>query len=288
MSAWTGRRTRVAGGLVAVIALSLAVVGLEAWVAEGDPGPTAQRPTDGTTKATATQGTTTTAPPSTELLPNLRSLPATDVQLVRDGQRRTLRFASTLANVGVGPMELVPQERVPCPRGQRGAAQAVYHDGDGDGRFARRADRRTELVATGCMLFHPTHGHWHFDASARYELTAASNGETVGVQDKVSFCLRDSERLRTGEVPTQRRAYRQCERDRRQGITVGWTDVYDPSLPGQSFRLPRAAPDGVYCLRLEADPDGLLRESDETDNGSVRAIRITGARVAATAPAACA
>ena len=65
-----------------------------------------------------------------------------------------------------------------------------------------------------------------------------------------------------------------CSRDERQGITPGWGDVYQYFLPGQELILPRPMPKGLYCLYQRADPLDLFRESNETDNDSVRALRI--------------
>jgi hypothetical protein len=107
-------------------------------------------------------------------------------------------------------------------------------------------------------------------------------------QDKVSFCLRDNERVPDVDAPARPdKGYGKCARDRIQGISVGWADVYDASLPGQELKLPRAMPDGVYCLRVRADPLDLLLESVEDDNDVVRAITITGARVGPATPESC-
>jgi hypothetical protein len=160
-------------------------------------------------------------------------------------------------------------------------AQAVYQDADDNGRFTRSVDRQRSTVPAGCMLFHAGHDHWHIDASAGYQLTRAQDAEPIVEQNKVSFCLRDSDRIRAGQG--QRRHYGECSRNRLQGITVGWSDLYDARLPGQALELPPRLPDGDYCLRLQADPDGMLRESEESDNGSTARISITGNRVAASA-----
>lgn len=128
------------------------------------------------------------------------------------------------------------------------------------------------------MLFHPKHEHWHVDASAGYALTPLGDPAPVVSRDKVSFCLRDSEPLREA-TERHRRAFRDCARNRRQGIGVGWADRYDASLAGQRLLLPPDLADGVYCLRIEVDPFDLFAESDETDNESSRAVRIAGRQV---------
>lgn len=237
--------------------------------------------------ATPTAVTTPSEPTDRGLLPNLRSLTPANIVIERDGNLRLLRFDGTLANVGVGPLEVVPDEQQACPPGQRHMAQSIYQDGDDDGRFDSLADRQKALRPAGCMLFHPEHAHWHLDASARYALTSAADGAVVVDQPKVSFCLRDNRRVPGVDAPRGNSAYGKCARDRIQGISVGWADIYKADLPGQVLELPRAMPDGVYCLQVSADPLDLLVESDEEDNGSARAIEITGARVRAAPPETC-
>ena len=152
----------------------------------------------------------------------------------------------------------------------------------------RRVDRQKALRPAGCLLFHPDHTHWHLDASARYALTVAEDDEVVVEQDKVSFCLRDNERVPGVAAPRRNgNGYGKCARDRIQGISSGWADVYDASLPGQELELPRAMPDGVYCLRVDADPLDILLESVEDDNAAVRAITITGREVGPATPESC-
>jgi hypothetical protein len=227
-------------------------------------------------------------PVHARLLPDIRSLPAEDVSVREVPGGRELRFAGVLANEGVAPLETVPDPAVPCPPGQRHASQAFFHDSNGDGRFDRGIDVETSTRAAGCMLFHPEHGHWHFDSSARYALTAAGSAAPVVAVDKVSFCLRDNRVApEPADVPPPAH-YGGCERDIPQGISPGWADVYGAELPAQALALPPGMPDGTYCLHIEADPFDLLLESDEDDNASVVALRIAGLTVAADDPTACA
>lgn len=219
------------------------------------------------------------------LLPNLRSLPPEDVSIeIVDGVRR-LRFASIIANAGIGPVETLPDGLHPCPAGQRHASQVLYHDADGDGRFDRAVDITTSSRPGGCMLDHPTHDHWHFDAAASYTLTEPGETAPVAVAEKVSFCWRDN-RVTPAESRVQlTEHYGDCGRERVQGINPGWADVYRSTLPDQHLDLPAGLPDGIYCLHNEADPLDLLLETDDDDNAAVVPVRITGAAVAVAAGA---
>jgi lysyl oxidase len=244
------------------------------------PTPTPTATPTSTPTATPTSTPTPTPTPTDvgrrPLLPNLQSLKAGSVRITTSNGRRRLLFSSTLANVGKGPLEVVPRPGRKCPKGERGVDQAVYQDANRDRRYQRLDEHRRTFRPSGCMHFHKAHNHWHIDASARYWLTMPHQTASIVRHSKVSFCLRDSHRL-----PDRRRGavYGACSRDRKQGITPGWADLYQWFLPGQSLSLPKQLKRGVYCLRQEADPRNTLRESDETDNASVRALRIRGTRV---------
>jgi hypothetical protein len=224
--------------------------------------------------------------PPGALLPNLLVLPAEELGIEGSGEQRVLRFASILANSGLGPMQVVPDEQEACPPRQRYVAQRVFVDADANADFDRRVDRRSVELPGGCMLFHPRHEHWHFDSSAGYALTGVDDIAPVVARDKISFCLRDSEPL-SSAPERHRRAYAECARDRRQGISVGWADRYDASLPGQRLPLPAGFVDGQYCLRLEVDPFDLLLESDEDDNTSAVVVDIAGPDISRVRGARC-
>jgi hypothetical protein len=75
--------------------------------------------------SSATQLTPTPTPrvpqPPPLLLPNMTSLNASDLQIEVVGSTRRLRFAASLANVGPGPLFLLPRGRGDCPAGQHEA-----------------------------------------------------------------------------------------------------------------------------------------------------------------------
>jgi subtilase family serine protease len=54
------------------------------------------------------------------------------------------------------------------------------------------------------------------------------------------------------------------------------------------LRLPRRVGDGRYCLQTRVDPRDELRESDETDNSSMRAFRLRGDAVSVIDSSICA
>jgi Lysyl oxidase len=230
---------------------------------------------------------TPTRSPLPVLLPNLASHPAENVHLRVTGKGRELRFAGVLANVGAAPLIVAPSGRPGCPRGQHHVVQAIVVDTNGDGAYTERADRRRTRRDAGCMVYHPTHRHWHFDAMASYVLTRRAETVPLVAEDKVSFCLRDSRRVPGAEWADVQRRYGRCKRDRIQAISAGWADVYKSSLPGQALPLPADLPDGTYCLRTTADPLDLLEELREDDNAAVVGVRIRQDRADVVDAAAC-
>ena len=129
------------------------------------------------------------------------------------------------------------------------------------------------------MLDHPTHDHWHFDAMAGYSLRLPGATVPLVSRDKVSFCLRDNIRVPDARVEQRREYFGDCRRNGPQGISPGWTDVYEYDLDGQSLTLPGFVNDATVCVDLEADPLDLLEETDEDDNATSIAIEVSGDEV---------
>jgi hypothetical protein len=217
------------------------------------------------------------------LLPNLASQPPEDLVIeITEGGVRQLRFASIIGNTGIGPIETQPNNNVGCPAGERHASQIIYHDVDGDGQFDRSADVETTSRPAGCMLDHPEHDHWHFDAAARYVLTETDSDQPIVSADKVSFCWRDNREVDSVAEQAYAQYYpeeNECGYGDVQGITPGWADVYSNQLGDQHLNLPDDLASGVYCLWNSVDPYNLLVESNDADNTAVVALEITGADV---------
>jgi hypothetical protein len=221
-------------------------------------------------------------------MPNMRSLKPTDLQIEVVGNERRLRFAASLANFGPGPLLVLPQGRSKCPRGQHPAMQVVHRDANSDGAFQLKGDKAELRRDVGCMLHHPGHKHWHYDAMARYSLRLPGSDEALVARNKVSFCLRDNRRVRVPAQMQVARQFRRCTRSSQgQGVSPGWTDLYKADLNGQWLRLPKGVDGDVLCLDLEADPRGQLIETNEMDNATSIAIRVDGTKVRTVNSAPC-
>jgi len=243
----------------------------------GPPGSSSARPGEADpAPATSAGGAEVNKP----LLPNMVPLRARAIYITGRGESRRLRFETSLASIGHGPMEVRPNARIPCATNKRGASQIIYRDVDGSGSFKRSVDTAISRRKAGCMVFHPSHNHWHFESSSFYSLQPVGRKPArASAYRKTSFCLRDSERTPEHLGDYDRPMfYGACSRDQPMGVNIGWADVYQSFLDGQSLNLARV-PNGRYCLTIRVDPRDRLRESDERDNVSQRAIRIRNTSV---------
>ena len=108
----------------------------------------------------------------------------------------------------------------------------------------------------------------------RYSLWSADRSYEVAPSQKVGFCLIDSERVEAGGSPVYPvpgdNFCGQGEPNRAQevmGVSAGWRDIYGASLPFQWVDVSYTPP-GSYWLRADADPNGLIAESDEVNAGT--------------------
>ena len=270
----------IAAGLVFAFALGMVLLIVLKDRSRGGSVQNSPTPTDQVSPAPTPASTPSMTPQGPALLlPNMRSLRPANLSIETVGNERRLRFSSSLANFGPGPLLLQPRGRTDCPRGRHPARQVLHRDATNDGRFQRARDRVDGRRDVGCMLRHPGHRHWHFDAMARYSLRRPGTDDVLAARNKVSFCLRDNRRIVGQRVVVRREHFGRCSRNSQQGISPGWVDVYTAELDGQWLRLPRSADEEVLCLDLEADPRARLTETDETDNATSVAIRVDGAEV---------
>lgn len=104
--------------------------------------------------------------------------------------------------------------------------------------------------------FSPCHGHYHLRGFTRYELIGPSGVVISG--RKQAFCLMD---IRKWDSSAGDAKYT-CSS---QGISAGWSDVYDRSLDGQWLDI-TGVPPGTYTLRVAVDVGNLFAEASDDDN----------------------
>ena len=97
----------------------------------------------------------------------------------------------------------------------------------------------------------------------------------------MSYCLLDIRRLRgfdAQQFPRQVLTQRCSSADGIYGISVGWEDVYERFLPGQSINLDpdpdHQVPTGAYFLVNKVNPDGRIWESDLANNASFTSVGV--------------
>jgi len=194
------------------------------------------------------------------LIPDLTILrePLEEYRVDRlSGGRKLLRFSVAIFNQGDGPMEARGNRT--SRRQPMAGTQAIY-----------RRDGTMESRPIGQFIYHKLHDHWHVVDIADYRLLNALGSE-VGATKKVSYCLRDDDKIDpTLPNASVYKRYKDCARGRtklrlKTGISVGWADVYDTSVPGQWIDVTDVPP-GEYTLEIIADPQSMLTEKDELNN----------------------
>ena len=219
-----------------------------------------------------------------DLLPDLVVQRPYELYVVKHRKLR-IRVSNTVANRGVGPLE-ISGDGTDCassPGAGRRTMQTVFQDDPvkpSTGYFWRAHDTDFESLVAGCSRYHPAHNHWHFDNFARYTLLRERTGKVVGGSRKVSFCVIDTGRPYPEFEGSPNTAYYPrndtpgsfgCSETSVNGLSIGWEDTYGASLPGQGIRV-RKPKRARYCLVLETDParpgnaDGQLVESNEGNN----------------------
>lgn len=211
----------------------------------------------------------TVALAQTELVPNLKALPASDVRLQQTADGRTLlRFSTTGWNNGAGPLEL-RAGAIDTANGKQDVSQRVYAD-----------DGSVRDILAGTFEWHEEHSHFHFEDYALYTLKPLTNAQADRVGTKMTFCVMDTTRMNT-KLPgaPKHSVYSTCG-SQVQGMSVGWGDTYGYQLAGQEIDV-SGLPDGDYRLMIELDPKKRLLETDETDNVSTVDIRLSNGTVGA-------
>ena len=241
--------------------------------------------------ATAATSSVAVAHGQTRLRPDLVTLRIgqADLVLKRSGERLLLRLTNEIGNRGRGPLEIYPGRRpTDCdgdgnPANDRRTHQRIFLDSNADSVFERGQDTGSVHRPFGCERFHPPHGHWHLLDFSRYKLVRSRSGRTAARSTKISFCIIDTERRFANlpgspATPYYPAGSRDCNRDSIDGLSVGWTDTYVQSLPGQEVDV-TGLPRGRYCLVSRADPSNLLRESDNSNNARRAPIVLRPAKV---------
>jgi hypothetical protein len=212
-------------------------------------------------------------------------------EIADENAKLCLRFDQVLANTGKGPLELRFELPATGPTdAQTGSIKQVIYRGDGSATTRRG----------GTWEFHGVHEHFHYTGFALSRLWTVDAGGKRGAAPvrsrrhrlgsagtiantgrKVSFCIVDIEIDKWAQKGDAPRTYSApgclmptAEGYLRQGLSAGWSDVYDWFLPDQYIDV-AGLPDGVYLLETVADPDNTILEADESNNCGAVYVQLT-------------
>ena len=207
------------------------------------------------------------------LCPNLRIGPPSDLYVQHAGGRTLLRATSDVRSRGLGPMEL---------HGTRNGPRSM--------RVSQRIDRvgggHIE-VPTGASLRFTDVGsyyggrYWKVHQLAHFELWSVDGHHhlvrRVRSGPKLNYCLRDLDRTRPGRRSPSSFHYPGCNQNPYQdavtlGTSVGWSDIYPADYSKQWIKVGGLR--GCFAFLMRVDPNGLLYESNETDNTSRRLVHL--------------
>lgn len=203
--------------------------------------------------------------PRDPLRPDLVTLPLFDFLVATDEQgNEALRFSTTIANVGDGPL-LIKAQR-PFGWNDRWNVVQWFDEADGGPQSG---------VLTGANMVYGGHGHdhWHIKFGAAYRLTS-EEGRQLASQTKAGYCFFDQVKV-DGTLPGAPAEWvyfndlcgKTGDTSVSMGMSVGWSDPYFWQLEDQHVVI-SGFPDGRYKLFADSDPDGWLSETDETNNGT--------------------
>jgi hypothetical protein len=227
-----------------------------------------------------------------------------------NGQTRLLlRFTSYVRNIGAGPLEVTGVNPVNGRISGAGIKQVLTHNHDTDlDTFLDKTE--VALPAAAELKYETTdlHNHWHFQRAARYSLWNDAKTAEIDASTKVGFCFLDIghgdpnynpalddpihfqysgtvapktfgsstnnclAHLPSFPDPNDDVVPQRTKVD--MGISTGWRDVYEKTLPFQYVDVSNLQP-GHYWVRSQVDPDNLLRESNETNPAVFASARST-------------
>ncbi len=210
--------------------------------------------------------------PPADALPNLAALPAHYVSIGSAGRRDTLEFSATVWNAGPGALIVEGYRRGAAPR--MDAFQ-----------FFRRGAEDVAAVPVGILDYddREEHDHWHFRDFARYSLVRAGD-RPAAVSPKEAWCLAPTDQIdqlvpnadpRPGDPFLATACGDATAVQVREVLEVGAGDTYGAGTPGQAIDITRLG-NGVYFLKIEANPAGALRETTAGDNVALRRLVLGG------------
>lgn len=198
-------------------------------------------------------------------LPNLRAERPNEFHIVTINGRRLLRFSAVMHNNGDGPVEVLGR------RANTHSPWVVSQVIDNDSGGERSVETDATLYYAG-----DGHSHWHVKRMMAFHIFSP---KVTRPDEKVGFCFFDTT-LRYPSLPRSPSSpyYREpwcgtrSSLTSRTGISVGWGDRYQWSLPFQWVDI-TGLPGGDYTIRAMVDPYDYFLETNETDSCAYTRVR---------------
>lgn len=187
------------------------------------------------------------------------------------GGRLYLTFTARIANVGAGPLVL---------RGNRAVAGEPVMTVDQVLHLADGTERTVPAVST--FEYDSEYDRWGYTNYVRNVLRR-SDGTMVSSGPAIGFCVVDWVNL-PGTMPGEPESSRftTCGNGKprlmtlEEGISIGWANQHTWGRRGQRLEISKTTvPSGDYTLVHRVDPNGILTESDTTNNKASSVVRIT-------------
>ena len=183
-----------------------------------------------------------------------------------------LRFAGFVTNLGDGPLDLKGNPQL------ADKADLTSHD---VWQRALTIDGDWVNLTKPPIDFEVDDGHDHFHVMGIVEYSLWDTSGTVEISSgaKIGFCLIDVMELPDLHANPGPQRYEQWDPDNyfcqsgrprarilHMGVSEGWQDIYSFSTTFQWIDVSDVRP-GYYRIGQRADPDNVIVESDETNNG---------------------
>lgn len=196
---------------------------------------------------------------ATDRPPDLRMAKLSDFSIVTTSTgRRLLRFTSMMTNLGAGPFAI---------RSTRSSTSSPWTVR----QVIRTSDGGTRSVTISATMSYggDGHGHWHIERMVDIDLWSTGRRAKGS---KIGYCFFDTTAVDFGlpgapSSPVYRESWcaRQTELTSVVGISVGWGDKYQSSLPFQWVDI-TGLPGGAYTIRAIVDARDLFLEGSNANN----------------------
>jgi hypothetical protein len=199
-------------------------------------------------------------------------------ETAEQGAHRCLRFTSGFASLGPGPFQVFGSSATAASPQGGPLYQNVYRT-DGS-HFSRAAGR---------FVFHQIHAHYHVLGIAEFRFYRVASDHTLTEASKVlkeGFCLGNIKMYAWhsfSQAEIDPKSVDNCEPAVQpdgswrfyEGIANGWEDSYKWQTSGQFVDFGTNS-DGLYLLRVVANPRHTLLETTYEDNTAYAYLQVSG------------